>query len=113
MDTKRRAVENAVQSLELENVLLMDGLDSAIAGIGGQYGKPTLVVYDEALIIKELIEEHELSIDEAWDHYYVNIKHAYYGEGTPIIMESIDSLEEQYGFNHADELAELANTDTA
>jgi len=111
MDIKRRAVENATQSLELENVLLMDGLDSAIAGIGGQYGKPTLVIYDEALIIKELIEGHEMSIDDAWEYYYINIKHAYYGEGTPIIMESIDSLEEQYGFNNADEL--LAHTDTA
>ena len=47
---KRRLVEEALAEIEVEECIILDGLDSAIAGIGSQYGKPTLIVYDEALI---------------------------------------------------------------
>ena len=101
---KRRIVEEALAELEVEQVNIMDGLDSAIAGIGSQYGKPTLVVYDEALIIKTLVDDQEMTLDEAWEYYEFNIKHAYYGEGTPIIMQTTDTMEEHFCFNNADVL---------
>ena len=105
---KRRIVEEALADLEVEEVNIMDGLDSAIAGIGCQYGKPTLVIYDEELVIKSLVDEHDMKLDEAWEYYNFNIKHAYYGEGTPIIMQSMDTMAEHFGFNNADMLTEEA-----
>ena len=101
---KRRLVEEALAEIEVEECIILDGLDSAIAGIGSQYGKPTLVVYDEALIIKTLVDDQEMTLDEAWEYYEFNIKHAYYGEGTPIIMQTTDAMEEHFGFNNADVL---------
>ena len=105
---KRRLVEEALAEIEVEECIILDGLDSAIAGIGSQYGKPTLVVYDEALIIKTLVDDQEMTLDEAWEYYEFNIKHAYYGEGTPIIMQSMDTMAEHFGFNNADMLTEEA-----
>ena len=101
---KRRLVEEALAEIEVEECILLDGLDSAIVGIGSQYGKPTLVVYDEELVIKTLVDDQDMKLDEAWEYYEFNIKHAYYGEGTPIIMQSMDTMEEHFGFNNADVL---------
>ena len=105
---KRRLVEEALAEIEVEECIILDGLDSAIAGIGSQYGKPTLVVYDEALVIKTLVDDQDMTLDEAWEYYEFNIKHAYYGEGTPIIMQSMDTMAEHFGFNNADMLTEEA-----
>ena len=101
---KRKLVEEALAEIEVDECIILDGLDSAIAGIGSQYGKPTLIVYDEALVIKTLVDDQEMTLDEAWEYYEYNIKHAYYGEGTPIIMQSMDTLAEHFGFNNADVL---------
>ena len=101
---KRRLVEQALAEIEVEECIILDGLDSAIVGIGSQYGKPTLVIYDEELIINTLVADQEMKHDEAWEYYEFNIKHAYYGEGTPIIMQSMDTMEEHFGFNNADVL---------
>ena len=101
---KRKLVEEALAEIEVDECIILDGLDSAIAGIGSQYGKPTLIVYDEALIIKTLEADQEMKLDEAWEFYEFNIKHAYYGEGTPIIMQTTDTMEEHFGFNNADVL---------
>ena len=101
---KRRLVEEALAEIEVEECILLDGLDSAIVGIGSQYGKPTLVVYDEELVIKTLVDDQDMKLDEAWEYYEFIIKHAYYGEGTPIIKQSMDTMEEHFGFNNADVL---------
>ena len=72
---KRRLVEQALAEIEVEECILLDGLDSAIAGIGSQYGKPTLVVYDEALVIKTLVDDQDMTLDEAWEYYAVSYTH--------------------------------------
>jgi len=101
---KRRLIEEALAEEEVEECIILDGLDSAIVGIGSQFGKPTLVIYDEELVIKTLVDDQDMKLDEAWEYYEFNIKHAYYGEGTPIIMQSTDTMEEHFGFNNADVL---------
>ena len=101
---KRRLVEEALAEIEVEECIRRDGFDSARVGIGSQYGKPTLVVYDEELVIKTLVDDQDMKLDEAWEYYEFNIKHAYYGEGTPIIMQTTDTMEEHFGFNNADVL---------
>ena len=103
---KRRLIEEALAEEEVEECIILDGLDSAIVGIGSQYGKPTLVIYDEELIINTLVADQGMKHDEAWEYYEFNIKHAYYGEGTPIIMRSTALMAEYFGFNNADMLTD-------
>ena len=70
------------------DALFMDGLDEAIIGITvGQSGMSYVVVYDEQKIIEILMEDEELSEEDAWDYYGFNVQGAYVGENTPIIVK--------------------------
>lgn len=69
----------------------MDGLDDAIIGIGNQYSKPPVVIYDEALIIENLINQG-MNMEEAWDYYSFNVAGAWVGDNTPIIVAGLETL---------------------
>lgn len=91
---RREAAERGLEELNPE-ALFMDGLDSAIVGIGCQYSKNTVVVYNEDLIISVLISEMEMEYEEAWEYYSFNIAGAWVGDSTPIIMVGLDELQER------------------
>jgi len=91
--SKRELAERGCQELS-PGALFMDGLDDAILGIGNQYSKPPVVVYDEGRILNVLMDEQGMSHDEAWEWYSFNIAGAWIGENTPIIMAGLHSLEE-------------------
>ena len=91
---KRRACEEALEELNPE-ALFMDGLDEAIVGIGCQYTKNPVVIYDEGRIIFSLISEQEMEYHEAWEYYSFNIQGAWVGENTPIIVVGMDDLLER------------------
>lgn len=65
--------------------LFMDGLDAAIVGVGRQYTKPLLVVYDYDLIVATLAEQG-MDEDEVVDYVGFNIMDAWVGEYTPFIL---------------------------
>jgi hypothetical protein len=91
---RREVVERGLEELNPE-ALYMDGLDDAIVGIGNQYSKPPVVIYDEGRIIFSLISESEMDFEEAWEHYSFNIAGAWVGENTPIIMVGMDELRDR------------------
>ena len=91
---RRAAAERALEDLNAE-ALFMDGLDYAIMGIGCQYSKNPVVVYDEGRIIFTLISEMEMEFEEAWEYYSFNIQGAWVGENTPIITVGMDDLMER------------------
>ena len=91
---RRDATERALEELNPE-ALFMDGLDEAIVGIGCQYSKSPVVVYDEERIIFSLISEQEMEFEEAWEWYSFNIAGAWVGENTPIIITGMDDLLER------------------
>jgi hypothetical protein len=90
---RREAVERALEELNPE-ALFMDGLDHAIVGIGCQYSKDPVVVYEEERIIFALIHDG-MDYEEAWEHYGFNIQCAWVGENTPIIIAGMDDLLER------------------
>jgi hypothetical protein len=63
----------------------MDGLDAAIVGVGRQYTKPALVVYDYDLIVAALTEQG-MDEDEVVDYVGFNILDAWMGENTPFVL---------------------------
>ena len=92
---KRTLTEEALEELNPE-ALFMDGLDSAILGVGGQFGAQ-LVVYSESAIIESLMFEQGMSHLEANEYYEYNVAGAYVGENTPIIIRDLNELEISYG----------------
>ena len=62
------------------------GFDGALYGFGCQYTKPVLAVYSEKKILQEL-EDQGMSREDAIDYYYYNIRNAWMGDGTPMIIE--------------------------
>jgi hypothetical protein len=71
---------------EEEGALFMDGLDAAIVGIGRQFTKPPLVVYDYALIVETLVKGSDMPEDEVVEYVDFNIIGAWVGERTPFVI---------------------------
>ena len=93
--TKRAIAEEAIQELN-PDALFMDGLDSAIIGVGGAFGAHK-VVYSESAIIQSLMFEDGMSHLEANEYFTYIIEGAYVGENTPIIIRDINELYRTYG----------------
>jgi hypothetical protein len=80
----RRWAEEALAD-DNPDALFMDGLDDAIVGVGCQYTKPTLVVYDANLIVEALVAQG-MNEEDAAEYAVFNIFSAWVGEHTPIIV---------------------------
>ena len=70
--------------------LKFDGFNNCIIGVGNQFSKDPVLIYDEMLIYDQLVNEEGMEPDDAWDHMAFNIAGAWIGEGTPIIMSHIN-----------------------
>ena len=87
--------ERVVQFLEQvsdqlnPNAKKIDGFDNSIVGVGNQYTKEPLLIYDEMLIWEQLVDEG-MEPEETGDHMAFNIAGAWVGEGTPIIMSHVN-----------------------
>lgn len=81
--------------------LFMDGFDDAILGIAERPNLGPIVAYDEAKIIEILTNQMEPDLDDldgrddldvrlemALDYYGYNVKSAWMGESTPIIIST-------------------------
>ena len=91
---RRAATERALEDLNPE-AIWFDGVEDAIVGIGCQYSKNRVVVYEEDRIIFTLISDSEMEYEEAWEYYSFNIQGMWVGENTPIIMVGMDELMER------------------
>jgi hypothetical protein len=81
--------------------LFIDGFDNAILGIAERPNLGPIVAYDEAKIIEILRnqmepdlddldgrDEMEVKLEMALDYYGYNVKSAWMGESTPIIIST-------------------------
>lgn len=81
--------------------LFMDGFDDAILGIAERPNLGPLVAYDEDKIVQILASQMETDVDDldgrsveevkmemAIEYYEYNIKCAWLGDGTPIILRT-------------------------
>jgi len=76
---------------ENEDAIFFDGFDDSIVGVGGQANGTVVVIYDEQKIIANLMKDG-LDYDDALDYYFFNIKGAYLGESTPIILRTPEEM---------------------
>ena len=72
---------------DLSEALKFNGFDTAILGHGGQFSKPSLLVYSQTKIIETLRFRDGMTEEEAIEFFDFNIAGAWMGEGTPIIVD--------------------------
>lgn len=79
----RQQVDEYAEETQQE-LLLADGFDDCILGIGEQFTK-TFVVYDKGKVLQALVRQG-MSPDEAQEYFNFNIVGAYVGEHTPAFL---------------------------
>lgn len=85
-DTKQWAIE--LLNEENPDAIFFNGLDEAIIGVGAVQHGDAIVVYSEDEIIRILMQRDDMEEEDAWDYYSYNIRGAYLGENTPIIVRT-------------------------
>lgn len=80
--------EELMEQLKENNCLLADGYESALIGI--TEGVNPVAVYDTELCIKCLMEEDNMSEEDAVDFFYYNTVGSYVGEKTPIYIRTYE-----------------------
>lgn len=82
------AIQQHIHELDPE-LLVADGLDSAIVGIAERCGMPSVVAYDVDKCIAALIVEQGMDEEEAREYFEFNCASAFVGDRTPIFIRSI------------------------
>ena len=72
------------EELENQNLLIMDGYDDCILGLGRRFDQH-FVVYDLKRVIQKLMAEG-MTEEEALEFHDFNQVGAYMGEGTPAFL---------------------------
>ena len=80
----RKMIDNYCEENGIEGALLLDGHDNAIMGISTCFNS-IKIVYSYSKIIANL--EKDMNHEEAEEFFEFNIRGAYLGDGTPIIMQ--------------------------
>lgn len=75
----------ATDGLELV-LVTWDHLDRAIVGIARQYPSVTAVVYDYEAMVQILVDEQEMSDEDAREYVDFNVVQSYVGPGTPMTL---------------------------
>mgnify|MGYP003154018291 CR=1 FL=1 len=75
------------------DALVADGLEAAYVGYASQHGSLPLAVYDADRCIEALMQESEMTCEEATEWFYFNVVSAYCGQGTPLFLFPSDQTE--------------------
>jgi len=73
-----------------EGLLLADGLDDAIIGVGVRCSQPNVVVYSHEKVIEILMTRDGMTHEEAEEFFDFNISGAWVGEQTPMWMYELE-----------------------
>ena len=80
-----------------EGLLVADGFDEAILGVGRRCGQPDVVVYDVEKCVEILMSREGWDYDETVEFLEFNTFGAWVGERTPIWLDR--RLKEQLSLN--------------
>lgn len=92
-DARRRDLAGSMLEGDNDEALFFDGLDKAIVGVARRCGQLALVVYDRAIIVKELMAQG-MDETEAEEFLEFNIAGAWVGENTPLILSRVEDIDE-------------------
>lgn len=95
--TLRDYINDRVEEMG-ESVLLMDGFDEAIVGIGQRINMPAVAIYNYDKMVSHLMTNSKMEYEEAVEYIEFNCSGAWVGEKTPIIMApiTINIIDDEY-----------------
>ena len=70
------------------NAFFFDGFEDAIIGVGRQFTKEPVIVYDREKCIQILIDRDGMDREGAEEFFSVNTEGSWIGEQTPIVVET-------------------------
>ena len=88
-ETKPKLREKLAENFG-DDLLFADTFDGAIIGVAIGHDSER-VVYDTRQMVEILLQEEDLTEEEAWEYLEFNTFGAYVGENTPIYVEGIDN----------------------
>lgn len=71
------------------DLLLAEGFDDAIIGVGVRCGQPDVVVYDRDKCIDLLVKEQGMNREDAEEYFDFNVSGAWVGDRTPIFVSKL------------------------
>ena len=81
--TMKRVLDNFDDG---DKLIVLHGFSDALVGISEKFGEEPRLVYSKSRIVEILMEEDEMTEDEAVEHFYYNIIGTYMGKGTPTFI---------------------------
>ena len=69
------------------DMMQMDGYDDCIIGVAMRFGMQPLIAYDVGLVINKL-EKEGMTHEEAWEWFHYNMIGGWFGEGTPVFIDT-------------------------
>lgn len=70
-----------------DQTMFADGFEKAVVGFQWE-GDVARVVYDKKIMLNILVDDEDMTIEDAIEYLEYNVFGAYVGEGTPIYIES-------------------------
>ena len=72
-----------------DGILLADGFEKALIGVGRRCGQPDIAVYDEEKCIEVLMSQ-DMDRETAIEYFEFNVVGAWMGDKTPLFMGPLD-----------------------
>lgn len=80
-------IEKIMEQWPNEKFLLISGHDNAIVGVEHESYR---LIYSMNIIINNLMENDDMSHEDAWEYFSYNMFSAYVGDLTPIFLMDIN-----------------------
>lgn len=84
-----KKIQEQIEQLVVDsnpNALFADGFEGCLLGCTRVHGR-TVAVYSRGLCIKKLMDDDEMTHDEAIEFFEFNVEGAYVGPHTPIFLD--------------------------
>jgi len=85
----------ARQSRPEPRTMKADGFEDCVLGVGSRIDNNVpIIVYDLDKCASVLVERDGMTLDEAYEYLHTNTIGAWVGEGTPLFIRKVDSIQE-------------------
>lgn len=85
-------IREKIADLELDDIVLMDGFDDCVVGLGSRFGSnghEYFAVYDRSKIIEKMMKDNDWTFEEAQEYHEYNQQCLYAGPTTWAFIDTV------------------------